>query len=109
METLMRAKRSATLGFWRRRGLAVQRSAAIVTDASRLYLPRMRPLNLTLFLSALAWLGACTAPVNRSLCEGFQTRARIVDPLANQKTVRNPPSCEDYAAERDRLLPQRPQ
>jgi hypothetical protein len=69
----------------------------------------MRLLNLALFLSVLAGLGACTAAVNRSLCEGFQTRARIVDPLADRKTVRNPASCEDYAAERDRLLPQRPQ
>jgi hypothetical protein len=105
----MRAKRRATPGFWRRRGLAVQCSAATVTDASRLYLPHMRPLNLALLLSVLAGLGACTAPVNRSLCEGFQTRARIVDPLADQKTMRNPASCEDYAAQRDRLLPQRPQ
>ena len=70
----------------------------------------MRPLHLALFLLWVpAGLAACSAPVNRSLCEGFQTRARVVDPLADQKTVRNGVSCEDYAAERDRLLKQPPQ
>jgi len=52
-------------------------------------------------------LSACAEDANRSMCEGLQTRVRIVDPLADRQTLRDQQlSCEAYAAERERLLKQ---
>ena len=41
----------------------------------------------------------------RLTCEGLQVRARLADPLADAKTARDQPSCQQYEAERKRLLP----
>jgi hypothetical protein len=56
-----------------------------------------------------AALTACATNVERSMCEGFQARARVVDPLADPKTARDQVSCEAYEAERTRLLKSPPQ
>jgi hypothetical protein len=49
-------------------------------------------------------LASCAGTdVNRSLCEGFRSGARVVDPLADPKTARDPVTCEAYEAERARL------
>jgi hypothetical protein len=60
-------------------------------------------------LCLLAGLNACATDVNRSLCEGFQARARVVDPLADPKTARDQTTCEAYQAERARLQKERPE
>jgi hypothetical protein len=70
----------------------------------------MSLLARALFLVCVtAALAACAADVSRSVCEGFQARVRIVDPLADQKMVRDQVSCDAYEAERARLLRQPPQ
>lgn len=68
-------------------------------------------MNRAFFLVALPCLAigtaACTGDLNRSMCEGLQTRVRVVDPLAERQTLRDQQvSCEAYAAERERLLRQ---
>jgi hypothetical protein len=66
----------------------------------------MKRVLLPAALSCLAIATtACTGDVNRSMCEGLQTRVRVVDPLADRQTLRDQQvSCEAYAAERERLL-----
>ena len=51
-------------------------------------------------------LSACAGDAQRSVCEGLQVRARVVDPLADARSARDQVSCEAYAAERERLLKQ---
>ncbi len=70
----------------------------------------MRPhLLRRLLLCVACALSACASDAQRSVCEGLQTRVRVVDPLADAKMARDQVSCEAYAAERERLLKQQPQ
>jgi hypothetical protein len=70
----------------------------------------MKTPMLSVLLACLpAALAACsTSDVNRSVCEGMQTRVRVVDPLADPKMPRDQPSCEAYEAERARLTKEKP-
>jgi len=47
--------------------------------------------------------GCAGSVVARSLCEGLQLRARVVDPLADPKTSPDRATCAEYEAERGRL------
>jgi type IV pilus biogenesis protein CpaD/CtpE len=60
-------------------------------------------LNVLLACVAAGLAACATTDVNRSVCEGMQTRVRVVDPLADPKMPRDQPSCEAYEAERARL------
>lgn len=57
-------------------------------------------------LAFASGLPACaeTDPAH-AMCEGLQTRARVVDPLADAKSAKDTVTCQEYEAERKRLLP----
>ena len=57
-------------------------------------------------LALAGGLSACagTDPAH-AMCEGLQTRARVVDPLADAKSAKDTVTCQEYEAERKRLLP----
>jgi len=91
--------------FWGCAGAGVQSLGESARVSAGLYWPSMKRRLITVLLACLAsCLASCAATdVNRSLCEGFQARARVVDPLADPKPGQDRVTCEAYEAERARV------
>jgi hypothetical protein len=64
---------------------------------------KLHRLPILIFALTSVLASCAGTDVNRSLCEGFRSGARVVDPLADPKTARDPVTCEAYEAERARL------